>query len=467
MEISNINIATDVKSLFRNHNKDERINMKNILLFGAGKSATSLIEYLLTNAPRQKWHITVADHDIMLIKSKTGKSYYVTPAALDIRDQAARQKLIQETDLVISLLPPALHITVAKDCLEFGKNLLTASYIDPEVRKLEKDIEKAGLLFMYEMGLDPGIDHMSAMKLIHSIEKKGGQISAFRSYCGGLISPESNDNPWQYKISWNARNIVLAGNSGAVYREKGKVKEVSYQQLFDQSKTIQIPSLGKLAYYPNRDSLGYMSAYKLEDIPTFMRATLRYPDFCEGWSTLLKLGLTDDTTKLQTDNLSYFDWTCQQFKPDPRLSHEENIAQHLSISAKSKIIRQLKFLGLLSNDPVHLGEQTNANVLQHVVETRLGMQSSDKDMIVMTHEIEFERRGMTTKLHSYMVALGDDNIHTAMAKTVGLPLGIMAKLLLQQKVSLTGLQIPIMPDIYNPVLKELEEYNIRFEESFE
>lgn len=441
--------------------------MRNILLFGAGKSATCLIDYLLANAPRQKWHITIADQDLMLIKSKTGKSYYATAATLDIQDQPARQQLVQEADLVISLLPPHLHILVAKDCLQFRKNLLTASYIDAEIRKLEKDIEKAGVLFMYEMGLDPGIDHMSAMKLIHSIERKGGQIYSFKSYCGGLISPESIDNPWQYKISWNARNIVLAGSSGATYKEKGKVKEMTYEQLFDHSKTVQVPGLGKLAYYPNRDSLAYMESYKLQDIATFMRATLRYPDFCEGWNALVKLGLTDDREAMPTDNLTYYKWATRHLKTDKQLSHEENMAQQLGVSSKSKVIRQLKFLGLLNGDVINLGEQTNAGILQHIVEDKLKMEPSDKDMIVMMHEIEFERRNMATRLHSYMIALGEDNMRTAMAKTVGLPLGILGKLILQEKISLTGLHIPIMPDVYNPVLKELEEYDIRFEESFE
>jgi len=441
--------------------------MKNILLFGAGKSATCLIDYLLTNAPRQKWHVTVVDSDLMLIKSKTGKSYYVTPVAIDIRDQQARQALVEETDLVISLLPPSLHILVAKDCLQYRKHLLTASYTDPEVKKLQKDIQKAGLLFMYEMGLDPGIDHMSAMKVIHSIEKKGGLIYSFKSYCGGLISPESNDNPWQYKITWNARNIVLAGQSGATYKDKGKVKELNHEQLFDQSKTIVIPGLGKLAYYPNRDSLAYMSSYNLDNIPTFMRATLRYQDFCEGWSAVIRLGLTDDSRKIQTDNLSFFKWATQHVKTDKQLSNEENIALFLGVSSKSKVIRQLKYLGLLNGEVINQGEQTNATVLQQAMESRLGMSPNDKDMIVMMHEIEFERRNIATRMHSYMIVQGEDNLRTAMAKTVGLPLGITAKLLLQDKIALTGLHIPLMPEVYNPVLKELEEHDIRFEESFE
>lgn len=442
--------------------------MKNILLFGAGKSATILIDYLLQHAARQKWHVTVADHDLQLVKSKTGKSYYATPVALDVKDANSRENLIKEADLVISLLPPALHILVARDCIQFKKHLLTASYLDAEVKSLQADIEAAGVLFLYEMGLDPGLDHMSAMKLIHSIEKKGGQISSFKSYCGGLISPESNDNPWSYKISWNPRNIVMAGSSGAIYKEKGRIKEVQYEQLFDHSKTVQVPSIGKLAYYPNRDSLGYMESYHLENINTFMRATLRFPDFCEGWNALIKLGLTRDGAKLSTDDLPYFQWAAQQVNEHPaELTHEEVVAQYLGVSAKSKVIRQLKYLGILNGEQINLGERSNADVLQHVLESKLKMESHDKDLIVMQHEIEFERRNLPTRINSYLIVQGEDAVHTAMAKTVGLPLGIMAKLLLSDKIELTGLHIPILPEIYNPVLKELEDFDIKFVESFE
>lgn len=442
--------------------------MKNITLFGAGKSATILIDYLLHNAARQKWHVTVADHDLQLVKSKTGKSYYATPVAIDVKDAGSRQNLIKEADLVISLLPPALHILVAHDCIQFKKHLLTASYLDAAVKRLAPEIAAAGVLFLYEMGLDPGLDHMSAMKLIHSIEKKGGQISSFKSYCGGLISPESNDNPWSYKISWNPRNIVMAGSSGAVYKEKGRIREVQYEQLFDHNKTVQVPSIGKLAYYPNRDSLGYMEAYHLENIHTFMRATLRFPDFCEGWNALIKLGLTRDGAKRSTDHLPYFQWASQQIDAHPaHLSHEEIVAQYLGVSAKSKVIRQLKFLGILNGEQIALGERSNADVLQHVLENKLKMENHDKDLIVMQHEIEFERRNLPTRINSYLIVQGEDAVHTAMAKTVGLPLGIMAKLVLGDKIPLTGLHIPILPEIYNPVLKELEEFDIKFVESFE
>ncbi len=441
--------------------------MRNILLFGAGKSATYLIDYLLANAVKYKWRLTVVDNDLLLIRSKLGKSYYATAAAFDVKDTERRQSLIREADLVISLLPPHLHIIVAKDCVRFSKHLLTASYLGPEIKKLEKEIKKKGLLFMCEMGLDPGIDHMSAMKLIHSIKRKGGDIHVFKSFCGGLILPQFNNTPWHYKVSWNPRSIVMAGASGAIFKEDGEIREIPYEGLFDHAKTINVPRLGKLDYYPNRDSLKYMQLYGLDGISTFMRATLRFPDFCQGWKAIVRLGLTDDDVKIKTNNLSYLKWSGRYIKPDKKKLPEENIADFLEVKQKSKVMKQLRFLGLMNNERISQGEKTSAAILQSILEDKLQMLPQDQDMIVMQHEISFERRHLSTGMISYMIVTGENNVHTAMAKTVGLPIGILAKLILTGKVRLTGLHIPILPEVYNPVLKELEEHGIRFEERFE
>lgn len=440
--------------------------MKNILLFGAGKSSTYLIDYLLENAVKNKWHLNVVDNDLMLIRSRIGKSYYATAAAFNVKDAEKRQLLVQEADLVISLLPPHLHILVARDCLQFKKNLLTASYLDPEIKKLQKEIEKNGLLFVCEMGLDPGIDHMSAMKLIHSINRKGGEIQAFKSFCGGLILPQHNNNPWHYKITWNPRNVVMAGMSGAVYKDKGEIREVGYEDLFGGARTVDIPGLGKLEYYPNRDSLAYMQLYRLENAATFMRATLRFPHFCEGWDALIRLGLTDDRSKINTMDLTYLQLTGRNLIPNKKRTPEELISRFLKTTERSGVMRQLKYLGLLDQRAINQGEKTSAAVLQHLMESRLQMLPQDQDMVVMQHEIAFKRRNFSTKMISYMIVTGENNVHTAMAKTVGLPLGILSKLILTGKVDLTGLHIPVIPEIYNPVLKELEQYGIRFEESF-
>lgn len=440
--------------------------MKNILLFGAGKSATCLIDFIIAHAPKNKWHLTIVDNNMMLIRAKIGKSYYATAESFDIKAPEARRSFIEKADIVISLLPPDLHKLVAFDCLEFKKHLLTASYLDEDIKKLSAEVEKAGVLFMGEMGLDPGIDHMSAMQIIDSIERKGGEIYSFRSYCGGLVAPGSDDNPWNYKISWNPRNIVMAGKSGAVYKEKGKVKEVPYEELFNNTKAIQVPSLGKLAYYPNRDSLYYQQLYKLDDVQTFMRATLRFPEFCEGWNALIKLGLTSEDEKTDTEGVTYYKWATQHISDTNTKNHEETVADFLGVKEKSKLIRQLKYLGFLNGDIINKGEKTNAAILQTVLEEKLQMQPEDKDMVVMQHEVEFERRNIVTKLTSYMINIGEDNMRTAMAKTVGLPLGILTKLMLEDKVQLSGVHIPIMPEIYNPVLKELEEVGIQFKEEF-
>lgn len=440
--------------------------MKKIVLLGAGKSATSLIDYLLQHAPKYKWQVMVADQNLLLIRSKIGHSAHAVPIACDIQDGDARKKLIQDADLVISLLPSSLQLTIVKECINFKKNLLMASYLSPEIRTLEKDIRKAGILVLGEMGLDPGIDHMTSMQIIDSIEKKGGIIHSFKTYCGGLVAPESDNNPWHYKITWNPHNVVTAGSAGAVYKENNILHKIPYEELFARTGNIQVPGIGKMEYYPNRDGLYYEQLYGLQSASTFMRATLRYPDFCEGWNALVQLGLTDDRKKQDTDSLSYLQWASQRLKHTPRKDAGPAFAAFLNVKEKSRVIRLLKYLDIFSTAPIRLGKCTNAEILESLLEKHFHLDYNDRDMVVMLHEVAFERRNIEARLVSYLILAGEDSLHTAMAKTVGLPIAVFARLFLTEQISLSGLHIPILPEIYRPVLKELDKLGLRFEEDF-
>ncbi len=421
--------------------------MKNILLFGAGKSATILIDYLLEEASLNNWHLTVADGNFELAKSKTKNAAVATPASINVEVDSERKALINNADIVISLLPASLHFLVANDCAEMGKNLLTASYLDEKIKSLEKIINQKKLFFLSEMGLDPGIDHMSAMELIHRIKHQGGNITSFKSHTGGLIAPENDDNPWHYKVSWNPRNVVLAGTAGAIYRENEATKTKKYEELFDNCDEITVNGLGNLAYYPNRDSLSYMPVYNLENTNTFIRTTLRYPSFCKAWKAIAKAGLTNDKNLINAESLSFKKWSA-------------DITPFIDEENKS----QLQFLGLFDEQLVPSSTKSSADILQYLLETKLAMKPHDKDMIVMVHEIEYEIQHKKYLIKSSLIAKGEDSLRTAMAKTVGLPLGIAAKLILLNKIKLTGLHIPILPEIYEPVLHELRSKGILFNE---
>jgi len=421
--------------------------MKKILLFGAGKSATCLIDYLIKESAQYNWALIVADGNLELAKSKIGNTSHATAILIDVENDSERKKLILQADIVISLLPPSLHFLVAQDCTEMKKNLLTASYVDDKIKTLEPFIKENGLLFLCEIGLDPGIDHMSAMELIHRIKKSGGNITSFKSHTGGLIAPESDNNPWHYKISWNPRNVVLAGSGGAVYKESNNIIHTDYKLLFNDCDEIHVKGIGNLAYYPNRDSLSYMPVYDLISANTFLRTTLRYLSFCKGWKAIVASGLTNDKEPIKTKNLSFKKWS---------------VAVEPFINSENK--GQLQFLGLFDDAEVPTSAKTSADVLQYLLETKLAMSANDKDMIVMQHELEYEIRKKKYSLKSTLIVKGEDSTRTAMAKTVGLPIGIAAKLILLGKIKLTGLHIPILPEIYAPVLHELKANNIEFEE---
>jgi saccharopine dehydrogenase (NADP+, L-glutamate forming) len=424
-----------------------------ILVFGAGKSATVLIKYLGNITAQKNWICTVADQDLNTLNNKIKGYSNLRAAALSIEDEAARQGLIKAADIVISLLPPGLHFLVAKDCVLLKKNLLTASYLDHQIKSLEKDIQEAGLLFIGEMGLDPGIDHMSAMQIIHDIQSNGGQISSFKSHCGGLIAPESDNNPWHYKISWNPRNIVTAGKAGAIYQQDGKVVTKNYEQIFEDCAQLNIPQVGSLAYYPNRDSLSYIPLYQLETAQTFIRTTLRYANFCLGWNKIVQAGLTSDEELIDTNGLSF-----AQFFQD----HLNKYQVELNTP---ELMEQFNFLGL--NDPtlINKGTLSTAQILQSILEAKWKLQEGDKDLIVMLHELEYSMNNQQYALQSTLVVKGDDELHTAMAKTVGLPLGIAAVLILENKIDLKGLHIPIIKEIFEPVLAELIKEGIAFKET--
>ncbi len=498
--------------------------MKHIVLFGAGRSATVLIDYLKELANEIVCKVTVADADLKVVQDKVGDHPLVKPVAVNIENVNERQQLIQEADVVISLMPPALHYLIAVDCLQFNKHLLTASYVDEKIKALEKEIAAKGLLFLCEMGLDPGIDHMSAMQLINEIKKKGGTITSFKSHCGGLVAPESDTNPWHYKISWNARNVVTAGKTGALYRENDKVVSLGYVQLFDQNRIVQVDEDSVYAYYPNRDSLKYIDTYDLHEVSTFVRTTLRHPEFCFGWKNIIDLMLTDEEKMYETDGMTLADFFRQHFEKYgfgewlsqmlvSRLSYAKDMMEKLMalmeaeeqaekqgakapdevmlVNEKGELnsvevddikdqaaetvavkmheanlsMKQLFFLGMDDETTViNRGLCSAADVLQFIFETKLALQPEDKDLVVMLHEIEYTLEDQKHLIKSSLQVTGENALHTAMAKTVGLPLGIAAKLILDEKIKLTGLHIPISAAIYEPVLKELEKHGIVFNE---
>lgn len=442
--------------------------MKTILVFGAGKSATVLIDYLKKVAEENKWKLVVADADIEQAKQKTGNSSYSTAVEVNVTNADERRILIESADIVISLLPPSLHILVAEDCVSIGRNLLTASYVDSSIKNLEAEIKSKELLFVCECGLDPGIDHMSAMKLFDEIRQKGGEITTFKSHCGGLIAPESDTNPWHYKISWNPRNVVMAGAAGSVYKEDGSVVVKNYAEVFHNCPHIQIDDLPVMAWYPNRDSLSYVPIYHLQQTKTFIRTTLRYADFCNGWKILVDLDLTSTNDQQESAACKTFsDWYQLKLKKfeSTHKPFAEYLQEQFSETDQQKIIGQLNFLELNANELLPAHSLTSADILQSRLEKKLALLPADKDMIVMLHEIEYMLNGVTHSINSSLVVKGDDYLRTAMAKTVGLPLGITAKLILQEKIKLKGLYIPVVKEIYEPVLKELEEFGVTFKET--
>ena len=430
-----------------------------ILVLGAGKSATILIQYLQKKAVENNWYMVLADGDKSLAETKWNNAKNGHAVGFDIENDAIRREYIQQATVVVSMLPASLHFLVAKDCLAFLKPLFTASYVDENINSLAKEVEAKKLLFLCEMGLDPGIDHMSAMELIHRIQNKGGVITHFKSHCGGLIAPESDNNPWHYKISWNPRNIILAGKAGAIYLEDGLITEKGYEALFHNAPTVHIPGVETLAYYPNRNSLSYIDTYSLKGVKDFVRTTLRNPSFCSGWDAIIQLRLTSEKAFNISENLTVKTW----FKTHITSEKLENLYE--SFLQNEEINKQLEYLGLNENTPIPSQFlMSNATVLQWILEQKWKLSDTDKDMVVMMHELEYTLDEKNHFIQSSLVLKGQNSIQTAMATTVGLPLAMGVCAYLKGEITLTGVHIPIHPSIYQPILSSLAAEGVVFNE---
>jgi len=443
--------------------------MKKILVIGAGRSTVSLIDYLIENAPKYNWQVTVADMDLKLAQSKTGKSPHALAIQLDVENESQRKTEISKVDFVISMLPAFMHAPVAKNCVELGKHLATASYVSEQMQGFNEEAKQKGILLLNECGLDPGIDHASAMKIIDEVHEQGGEISSFKSFCGGLVAPECNDNPWGYKFSWNPRNVVLAGQGTAHYLEDGEIKYIPYNRAFLQTEIITVDGYGSFDAYANRDSLSYQTPYGLQKIKTLLRGTLRMPGYCKAWNVFVKLGMTDDTYVIKNANRFTYATLLASYLPKGKSSLRQRLIDFMGKEADAEAIDKIAWLGFFDEVKIEMNEGTPAQILQNLLEKKWLLKDNDKDMIVMQHLFEIDNsknNQLPKKIISSLVVKGENQSHTAMAKTVGLPLGICVKNFLTGKFNLTGVQIPTNKQIYLPLLDELKQFGIVFEEKF-
>ncbi len=440
--------------------------MKTILILGGGKSSTYLIDYLAETCQTKDRKLILADLDLDSAAQKLKNRPNTETRQLDIENETQRKALIKASEVVISMLPAGLHPMVARDCLSLNKHFFSASYESKEMQELKSQIEAKGLFFLNECGLDPGIDHMSALQIIDQAKERGEKIDSFKSYCGGLMAPESEDNPWKYKFTWNPRNVVLAGQGTSRYIEKGDLKYVPYHQLFKRLEPISFEGLGEFDGYPNRDSLSYRKIYGLENIPTMLRGTLRRAGFCKAWDVFVQLGMTDDSFQMELPEDSTLKSFLNSFLPyDQELSIEEKLGK-IIIDLDFPIFEKLQWLGFFSDKELPKKSGSPAQILQAILEKEWALTDEDKDMIVMQHLFEIKTEAGIKKLTSELVCYGEDATYTAMAKTVGLPLAIAVDLFLDEKINLKGLHIPNLPEIYNPILGQLAVEGIRFEETY-
>ena len=440
---------------------------RKILVVGAGKSTAHLLDYFLEKSDTENLHLIIGDIAPKNIAEHIRAHQNCTAITLDINDADERSKQIAIADIVVSMLPARMHILVAQDCLKHHKHLVTASYISDELKKMDSAVKEAGLVFMNEIGLDPGIDHMSAMEVIDRIRDKGGKMVLFESFTGGLVAPENDTNLWNYKFTWNPRNVVIAGQGGAAkFIQEGTYKYIPYHKLFRRTEFLDIEGYGKFEGYANRDSLWYREAYGLQDVLTLYRGTMRKVGFSKAWNMFVQLGMTDDSYSIENSkDMTYRDFVNLFLPYSPTDSVELKLRHYLKIDQDDIMWDKLVELDIFSSvKKISISNATPAQALQSILENSWTLGEDEKDMIVMYHKFGYELQGELHQIDANMVVLGENRTHTAMSKTVGLPVAIATLLILNGAISTPGVQIPIRKEVYKPILLELKEYGIQFKE---
>lgn len=437
--------------------------MNQLLLIGAGRSSSALVDYLKEHADDLNLYIKVADFSLDLAKEKVQGFERASAVKFDVNDSVQLNLEVETADLVISMLPAHMHLPVAQACVKHKKSLLTASYVSKGIKSLDEEAKAAGVMILMEMGLDPGIDHMSAKKEIDQIVSKGGEIHSFKSFTGGLVAPESDNNPWNYKFTWNPRNVVLAGQGDVKFIRNGRYKYIPYHSLFKRIEKVTVEGYGEFEAYSNRDSLSYREHYDLQDIPTIFRGTLRREGFCQAWDAFVQLGMTSDAYQVDDlADLTWRDFLNAYLVYDKDKSVEAKLAAFLKVPEDHVILKKMEWLGLFNKTDIGMTKGTPAEVLQNLLESKWSLEPEDKDMIVMQHQFEYSLDQEKQSLTSALIVKGDNAKKTSMAKTVGLPLAIATRLFFEKKINLSGVHIPTIPELYLPILKELESYGVTF-----
>jgi saccharopine dehydrogenase (NADP+, L-glutamate forming) len=438
--------------------------MKKVLILGAGLVARPLVRYLLDQPNIQ---VEVASRTVSKAIKIIDNHPDGVAKELNLKNEESLKEEIAKADLVISMVPYSFHPKVAKYCIDFQKHMVTTSYVSDTIKNLDAEARKAGILILNEIGLDPGIDHMEAMRIIHEVEEKGGEITSFTSYCGGLPAPEANTNPFGYKFSWSPLGVLLAGKNSAQYLKDGQKILIPSENLFENFTIIPIEGLGDFEGYPNRDSMPYIDLYNIQSTKTMFRGTLRNIGWCETMKKIVDLGMLDEEKK-DWSGMTYAEFTRGLLNEPEETNLKKALSLDLNIEENSDIIKRLEWLGLLEDDPLPAEKGSAMDILGARMLEKLQYEQGERDMIILQHTFEASYPdGKEERITSTLIDFGIPGGDSSMARTVGLPPAIGTKLILEGKIKETGVHIPVLPKIYAPVLEELKRQNISFEEKRE